>query len=95
MLAASITALIIQAAGTTETSVNYYQIIRRNDPEDSHLNGFRFLSTGNHDRLLRIKYGKWVTGNTGILHQLSHCQFSIKRFTSRFLSGCTALMQIC
>jgi hypothetical protein len=41
VLAASIirekSALIKEAATTSETSVNFYQTTRRNDPEDSHL----------------------------------------------------------
>jgi hypothetical protein len=30
-------ALLMEAASTSETSVNFYQTIRRNNPEDSHL----------------------------------------------------------
>jgi hypothetical protein len=30
-------ALMMKAASTSETSVNFYQITRRNNPEDSHL----------------------------------------------------------
>jgi hypothetical protein len=30
-------ALMMEAASTSETSVNFYQTIRRNNPEDSHL----------------------------------------------------------
>jgi hypothetical protein len=37
MLAASITALMMEAARTSETSVNVYQTTRRYNPEDSHL----------------------------------------------------------
>jgi hypothetical protein len=29
--------LMVEAASTSETSVNFYQITRRNNPEDSHL----------------------------------------------------------
>jgi hypothetical protein len=29
--------LMMKAAGTSETSVNFYQTTRRNNPEDSHL----------------------------------------------------------
>jgi hypothetical protein len=40
VLAASIIkaliALMVAAASTSETSVNFYQTIRRNNPEDSH-----------------------------------------------------------
>jgi hypothetical protein len=36
MLAASIV-LMMQAASTSETSVNFYHITRRNNPEDCHL----------------------------------------------------------
>jgi hypothetical protein len=30
-------ALVMQAASTSETSVNFYQDTRRNNPEDNHL----------------------------------------------------------
>jgi hypothetical protein len=30
-------AVMMEAAGTSETSVNFYQTTRRNIPEDSHL----------------------------------------------------------
>jgi hypothetical protein len=36
MLAASIIALIMEAARTSETSVNFYQTTRRYNPEDNH-----------------------------------------------------------
>jgi hypothetical protein len=32
-------ALMMEAASTSETSVNFYQTTRRNIPEDSHLHG--------------------------------------------------------
>jgi hypothetical protein len=32
-----IIALMMEAASTSETSVNFYQTTRRNNPEDSHL----------------------------------------------------------
>jgi hypothetical protein len=37
VLAASIIALMTEAAGTSETLVNFYQTTRRYNPEDSHL----------------------------------------------------------
>jgi hypothetical protein len=33
-------ALMMEAASTSETLVNFYQTTRRNNPEDSHLQGF-------------------------------------------------------
>jgi hypothetical protein len=43
VLAASIggllTVLMMEAASTSETSVKFYQTTRRNNPEDSHLQG--------------------------------------------------------
>jgi hypothetical protein len=36
-LAASLIALMMEAASTSETSANFYQTTRRNNPEDSHL----------------------------------------------------------
>jgi hypothetical protein len=35
-------ALMMKAASTSETSVNFYQTTRRNNPEDSHLYFFLF-----------------------------------------------------
>jgi hypothetical protein len=37
LVVAPFNALMIQAANTSETSVNFYQTTRRNNPEDSHL----------------------------------------------------------
>jgi hypothetical protein len=37
-------ALMMEAASTSETSVNFYQTTRRNNPEDSHLLGLYILS---------------------------------------------------
>jgi hypothetical protein len=37
-------ALPMEAARTSETSVNFYQTTRRNNPEDIHLQGVMFLS---------------------------------------------------
>jgi hypothetical protein len=37
VLAASLIVLMIKAGGTFKTSVNFYQITRRNVPKDSHL----------------------------------------------------------
>jgi hypothetical protein len=33
--------LMMEAGGTSKTSVNFYQITRRNNPEDSHLHARR------------------------------------------------------
>jgi hypothetical protein len=32
-----VTIALIEAAGTSETSVNFYEIVQRHSPEDSHL----------------------------------------------------------
>jgi hypothetical protein len=37
-------ALMMEAASTSETSVNFYQSIPRNNPEDSHLQGFSWFT---------------------------------------------------
>jgi hypothetical protein len=34
------------AAGTSETSVNFYQTMRRCKPEDSHLKLYKYYRTG-------------------------------------------------
>jgi hypothetical protein len=36
-------ALMMEAASTSETSVNFYQITRRNNPQDSHLNDLTLI----------------------------------------------------
>jgi hypothetical protein len=50
--AASITgamrAQMMEAAGTSETSVNFYQTTRRNNPEDSHLHTCRCENLKSH-----------------------------------------------
>jgi hypothetical protein len=38
-------ALMKEAASTSETSVNFYQTARRNNPEDSHLHLYMIFST--------------------------------------------------
>jgi hypothetical protein len=38
-------ALMMEAASTSETSVNIYQTTRRNNPEDSHLHDRIMLNT--------------------------------------------------
>jgi hypothetical protein len=37
-------ALMMEAASTSETSVNFYQTTRGNIPEDSHLNSLTFIT---------------------------------------------------
>jgi hypothetical protein len=47
VLAASIIraiALMLEAANASETSVNFYQTTRRNNPEDSHLQSKVFIT---------------------------------------------------
>jgi hypothetical protein len=39
---------MMEAASTSETSVNYYQITRRNNPEDSHLHTHRCEKLRSH-----------------------------------------------
>jgi hypothetical protein len=43
LLAASIVMAMMEAASTSETSVNFYHTACRNNPEDSHLHHFLFL----------------------------------------------------
>jgi hypothetical protein len=44
VLAASIIALMMEAAGNSETSVNFYQTTRLNNPEDSRLQAYRLFT---------------------------------------------------
>jgi hypothetical protein len=39
----SLITLMMEAASTCETSVNFYQTTRRINPEDSHLHNFHYL----------------------------------------------------
>jgi hypothetical protein len=41
-------ALMMEAASTSETSVNFYQTTRRNNPEDSHLHTHRRENLKSH-----------------------------------------------
>jgi hypothetical protein len=43
VLTASIIALMIETASTYETSVNFYETIRRNNPEDSRLQHITYI----------------------------------------------------
>jgi hypothetical protein len=43
-----IIALIMEAASTSETSINYYQTTRRNSPGDSHLHTRRSENLKSH-----------------------------------------------
>jgi hypothetical protein len=49
---APIIALMMEAASTSETSVNFYQTTRRNNPEDSHLH------TRRHENLQSYKLSR-------------------------------------
>jgi hypothetical protein len=63
VLAASITLIaLMEAASTSETSVNFYQTTRRNNPEDNHIN---FLQTFVRNVFLEV--------NTGSLNACGHC----------------------
>jgi hypothetical protein len=44
---ATLIALIMEAASTSETPVNFYQTTRRNIPEDSHLQAHILLNNFN------------------------------------------------
>jgi hypothetical protein len=48
----SLIALMMEAAITSETSVNFYQTTRRNNPEDSHLYTRRRENLKCHHRIV-------------------------------------------
>jgi hypothetical protein len=59
MLAASIIAIIrvmMEAANTSETSVNFYQTTWRNNPEDSHLHTRRRENLKSHKIIVLLFY---------------------------------------
>jgi hypothetical protein len=71
-------ALMIEAASTSETSVNFYQTTRRSNPEDSHLHadfdGNSYLRSNVYVFIiLRTGYQKvvWVYFETGTGYVLS------------------------
>jgi hypothetical protein len=49
MLAAFFIALMMEAAITSETSINFYQTTRRNNTEDSHLRTHRLENLKSHE----------------------------------------------
>jgi hypothetical protein len=55
VLAASIIALMMEVASTSEMSVKFYQTTRRNNPEDSHLHTRRRENLKSHSSLLELK----------------------------------------
>jgi hypothetical protein len=52
-------ALMMEAASTSETSVNFYQTAQSNNPEDSHLHTHHHENLGSHSITCseQIKYG--------------------------------------
>jgi hypothetical protein len=58
VLAASIITLMMEAASTSETSVNFYQTTQRNNPEDSHLHTRRRENLKSH--LKGCKGVEWI-----------------------------------
>jgi hypothetical protein len=44
-------ALLMEAAGTSETSINFYQTTRRNNLEDSHLHTRRHENLKSHQEI--------------------------------------------
>jgi hypothetical protein len=63
MLTAYITrviALMMEAARTSEKSVNFYQTTRRNNPEDSHLYTRRRENLKSHFYFIPIDYGEKI-----------------------------------
>jgi hypothetical protein len=53
--------LVMEAADTSEPSVNFYQTTGRNNPEDSHLHSRRRENLKSHNiNLLAIKYPRVV-----------------------------------
>jgi hypothetical protein len=67
MLAASLMVLLMEAASTSEASVNFYQTTLRNNPEDSHL---------------RLKF-VWTSRSIHVLEKLPIMQgFEENKFTT-------------
>jgi hypothetical protein len=52
--ASIIIALMMEAASTSETSVNFYQTTRRNIPEDNHLHTRRRENLKSHQYLKKV-----------------------------------------
>jgi hypothetical protein len=60
--------MMIEAASTSETSINYYQTTRRNNPEDSHHHARRrenLKSHGSLECLMDVNL-KWGTASAYI-----------------------------
>jgi hypothetical protein len=47
---------MMKAASTSETSVNFYQTTRRNNPEDSHLNTGRRENLESHVEVMFVNF---------------------------------------
>jgi hypothetical protein len=69
VLAASIVrAMMMEAANTSETSVNFYQTTRRYNPQDSHLHSHSCENLKSH--CLHIVYDRKVTTGSHMLTQI-------------------------
>jgi hypothetical protein len=69
--ACSLIALMVEAAGKSETSVDFHQTIRSNNPEDSHLNNK--LSLSNQHIVPRgIAYMEYFHFRHSVTHVLTY-----------------------
>jgi hypothetical protein len=66
VLAACIIRAMMEAASISETSVNFYQTIRRNNPEDSHLHTRRRPGT-DLKIFLRLQFNVFSTPGYNLL----------------------------
>jgi hypothetical protein len=65
-------ALMMEAASTSETSVNFYQTARRNNPEDSHLHTRHRENLKSDERKYVSAGFRWL-GQGPLALQLQNC----------------------
>jgi hypothetical protein len=66
---------MVETAGTTETSVNFYQTIRRNNPEDSHLHTRRRENLKSHKSFETSNLWPFGKKNTKITIKMQKMHF--------------------
>jgi hypothetical protein len=83
-------ALMMVAASTSKTSVNFHQTTRRNNPEDSHLHRLEGLWSGHEDGVVRTTGVRFIqkqfTCTSKIIIPgclfINHGQFCFRQFGS-------------
>jgi hypothetical protein len=59
----AMSALMMEAASTSETLVNFYQTRQHNNPEDSHLHTHHCENIKSHKQMFHLRPQMWVSAH--------------------------------